>query len=500
MKKYLSLFLVTIFILSLTACKKNGNNVSVYDNTTSGFIDLDIAPENQDENQNNESNNTDSSNEEDEKGSKDDKDKDSDSKKEDKENHSDSQNNLSNNQNGNNQNGSSNKNPSNINQNDNNNQNGNSNDSNTNNPSNENDKNYKEIKCRVVDEWKSVELVSNNNVLYLKVNIPSDWNVTENGIIKIKNTQIGQITTKLTENFTNIYEEIKSENTLLSDFTASSSVREYTANKETKYKRIIKISKLVSSGSLLNLFISTDYSQLDDDATEKILNSILNNGEYKPNPLLDKNTSKNILMLGNNNIENSKIDEYLSSLLNSGNKAAKVVSNQPVGGGEVNNFASNSAIMDKISSGEYSAVILNGFYSVENTIEPIKMIINACKKSNTLLILLPAFDDDIEIVNDILSNHQSVYSINWKSEIEKLIKTGKNGITSLVSTDFHSNSNESSTELSGYVGASLIYRTLFNENAPAISSNLPDGYEKIKDYFTTGIIPGETKNEIYFIQ
>ena len=283
MKKYLSLFLVTIFILSLTACKKNGNNDSVYDNTTSGFIDLDIAPENQDENQNNESNNTDSSNEEDEKDSKDDKDKDSDSKKEDKENHSDSQNNLSNNQNGNNQNGSSNKNPSNINQNDNNNQNGNSNNSNTNNPSNENDKNYKEIKCRVVDEWKSVELVSNNNVLYLKVNIPSDWNVTENGIIKIKNTQIGQITTKLTENFTNIYEEIKSENTLLSDFTASSSVREYTANKETKYKRIIKISKLVSSGSLLNLFISSDYSQLDDDATEKILNSILNNGEYKPN-------------------------------------------------------------------------------------------------------------------------------------------------------------------------------------------------------------------------
>lgn len=348
---------------------------------------------------------------------------------------------------------------------------------------------YKDIVCKSISEWKTIELVSNNNSLYFSVNVPNDWSIDSNGIIKVNNQQIGQLCAKLTESFTNIYEEIKSENTI-SGTTASSSIREYNVNKQLLYKRIIKISKLGSDGNLANIYISADYSQLDNNATSKMLNSISDKNSYRPSPLLDKNSTKKILFLGNNNIENSKIEDYLSSMLLAGNKNIRTASKQPIGGAEVANFATN-AIINDISTGEYSIVFINGFYTEANTVEPIKAILEACKKTNTMLILLPAYDDSDNIVQTILNTYPEIFCINWKNQIKSLITSN----SSVSSSDFYSSANESSSELSGYVGAHLIYRIIFEENVPNSSDNLPLGIDKIKN-----LLPKvESKKDIFFI-
>ncbi len=369
-------------------------------------------------------------------------------------------------------------------------------------------KEYKKINCRSLNnnEWKTIELVVKNNKFYTKLDIPNDWEIESDNTITRSGIPIGKISTKASDSSAKTYEENSRNN---ADLVFKHSIKKYKVNNKNEYKRNFSASRLSLSGSE-NLFLIIDYAQLDNSAAKKLYNSFSYLGIERTMPAV-ANSSTKFLILGNSFIQNSKISDFLSDMLITDGKGY-TVDTRVIGGAEVSNFAEDTELINKIKSGEYAYVFQGCFYSDNNswgsetTEGPLKTIIDACNISNTGLIIFPAHNEPIAVINRAMEKYNNIYCINWKEEINSLINSGigDNSPSGLTEADFCIDDfYKHSTPLAGYVGAHMLYKNIFGTMPPPVSENAPLSMSmidsKLLRYSSTGLIPGQSKILKYYI-
>jgi len=129
---------------------------------------------------------------------------------------------------------------------------------------------------------------------------------------------------------------------------------------------------------------------------------------------------------------------------------------QSRGYASISTYANDAALLKRIENGEWSAVFLCGFYGRDET--SVGVIKNACNKSGTQLIIFPAHNESDAMLGVSTGPHPELLKINWKREIDLLIKEGRSKWDFCID-DAHSHS----TELAGYVGAMMIWRAIWGE-------------------------------------
>jgi len=367
---------------------------------------------------------------------------------------------------------------------------------------------YKSIDCRKIadNEWTTIELVSNSNKLYISLSVPSDWVISDDGLIYRNDIQIGTISSKSPGTANEVFEQhSKNEGTVL----FKNSIEKFVLNGVNVYKRNFKASEASVTGAN-NLHVTVNYSELDNNATSKIFNSLSYCGIDRKIPTIENN-SKKFLILGNSFITSSLIDVFLSDMLIT-DGAKYVVETKTINNAEVADFASDSQLINSIGNGEYAYIFQCGFYNdlkswgSADAEGPLKTIIDACNKSDTGLIVFPAHNESSPVINRALEKYTDIYCINWKNEINNLINSGigESSPTSLTEADFCQNDNyKHSTPLAGYVGAHMIYRNIFGKVPPALSATAPLSMSvinsKLNNYSTTGIVPGKSAIHKYYV-
>lgn len=521
MKRITALFLALIFTIFTVGCRKNPkNDYSSAEPLNSGIIKVDIT-----EDDSSKTNSEDTSS----------VDKNTSSKNDDKNNSSKTEGSVSNNQgkpnNSSNQNSSGSKNEnSQASSNESSNNTSSGSDKNTSsdsctedtvtNPedntatkpsdSNQNDNSleeYSKIECRSIENnnWKKIELVINSNKFYARLSIPTDWEISSDGTIKRNDIPIGKISSKAPDSSVNSFEESQRGQDNDTEISVRQSIEKYTKMGINSYERHYKISRLRLSGGF-TLYLWIDYAQLNSSASLKLYNSISYLGTERYMPEKKNNTDK-LLILGNELIspDYSKLGIILNEMFsvyntaNSTNHFAEVISNQ---GANISTYAQNTELIQKIKDKTYDYVLLCGFYNTDTSDieEDFNKIAQACKSSDTGLIIFPAYNESSAVITTLLNKNEALYCIDWKKELEELKDSGIGGESQLVLEDFYKDGK--TTPLAGYVGAHMIYRNILKTNPNEINFDFLTTEtikEKLKGYVSTGIIPGREKITKYYI-
>lgn len=198
-----------------------------------------------------------------------------------------------------------------------------------------------------------------------------------------------------------------------------------------------------------------------------------------------KNVKKDrILILGNSFVNSSGIGSILREMLRENGKSANV---QAISRGyaTVNTYISDESMMEQIRSGSFDVIFICGFYSSSEIVH-LKTLKAACDQSNTTLVIFPAHNESENVFNQACKE-TSLPSLNWKGEINALIKTGISKWEFCID-DMH----QHSTVSAGYVGAHMIYRALYGTiPTKPLSTSIDQDYinRLLGDYVQTGTIP-----------
>lgn len=203
--------------------------------------------------------------------------------------------------------------------------------------------------------------------------------------------------------------------------------------------------------------LTADYTEVADFTNRKLLSSL------SLTPLrtdasfgvLSNCQKESILILGNSFINSSKVGAILQEMLGNNGKSANVT-HISRGYATVKTYIEDSNMMSRIRGGSYDIVFICGFYS-SGEVQNLNTLKAACKASGTTLVIFPAHNENAGVVSSACSANSDLLCLDWKSEINALIKNG------VDQWDFCINDqHKHSTPLAGYVGAHMIYRALYN--------------------------------------
>lgn len=371
-------------------------------------------------------------------------------------------------------------------------------------PDNNSKKEYESIVCRPFSEivWKKINIVVDSIKFNVRLSVPNDWEISKDGSIIKSGNVIGKITTKSPNSVAQHYEGKYRGQVDNSDINIKTSIYKKSDN---SFKRLFSVSRLLKTEVMKYLYIDVNYSEIDSDSANKIYEQLSYLGNKTSIPLADSSKSKNIIILGGLSIseEYAKIKSFLGYMCETSGKSGYnfEMINKPKSTA-ISNFANDSQLIEKIKKGEYMYVIQSGFDTKDN-IENFKIIYDACLESNTKLIILPSFDDDMEVVQKLLDKYEKNLIINLKSELNNLIDSSVGTDKILTANDIINEDNRL-TKHAGFITAHMIYRNIFGEVPPVINSN-ELAYTEIQskfpeNYLTSGIIPGQENVSTYYLQ
>ncbi|MBO5868882.1 MAG: hypothetical protein J6Q54_08245, partial [Oscillospiraceae bacterium] len=199
-----------------------------------------------------------------------------------------------------------------------------------------------------------------------------------------------------------------------------------------------------------------------------------------------------ILILGNSFVSTSKVGSILQQMC--GNRLR--VEAQSRGYARITTYVQDQNVMERIRSGEFSAVILCGLYDLES-VTNLEHMINACAESDTALALFPAHNESSSLIGTAGMLHPSVLFLDWKAEIDNLISSGIDESHFCIA-----DSHKHSTPLAGYVGAHMIYRAIFGK-IPAETSFDEVSKSEIAllgDYSSTGSLVFTKEENTYSLK
>ena len=205
---------------------------------------------------------------------------------------------------------------------------------------------------------------------------------------------------------------------------------------------------------------------------------------------------KSVLILGNSFIRTSNIGNILQEMCDKNGKNCSVTAYSR-GYANIGTYSSDTSIINSIKAKNYGAVFICGCYSSAgeqaNNYGTLKA---ACDTAGIPLVLFPAHNESVDVINQIRKNYPDDPFLNWKEEIDALISRKGIGVSSFCIDDEHKHS----TPLAGYVGAHMIYRAVFGEITKKYQSNCFDSasyYATLGDYVTSPVIVFDGKATVY---
>ncbi len=217
-------------------------------------------------------------------------------------------------------------------------------------------------------------------------------------------------------------------------------VYEYIAEAQLRVVTVTLECASVDSVTEEKLLLDTRFLPNETSATAGLLSHI-------PTP-------QSILILGNSFVNSSNIGAILEEMLWNNRKNVEVTAVSR-GMATVQSYASDSQMLASLESGTYDIVFLCGFYS-SDAANKLSVFVSACEQSGTTLVIFPAHNESVDVVQSAAIRHKSVYLLDWKAELDRLISTGVSR-WDLCVDDAYDHSNP----LAGYVGAHLIYRSIY---------------------------------------
>ncbi len=233
--------------------------------------------------------------------------------------------------------------------------------------------------------------------------------------------------------------------------------------------------------------VTVDYSALNSKANKWVyLESGFAPKTLKTDPIsgiYEELDRADILIIGNSFVNTSKVGSILAEMFSINNKKCTVNAISR-GYATVKTYVDDSGIMRDIKDGTYDAVFICGLYSGEEIINLVTLK-EACDKSDTKMILFPAHNESRDVINTALKKHPEFEIIDWKNEIDNFIVSG------VDKWDFCINDQHlHSTTLAGYVGAHMIYRSIYGVPQGKVSNTIAqkDVDALLGDYRKTGIV------------
>ena len=360
---------------------------------------------------------------------------------------------------------------------------------------------YADIECESAKNFTYINFVCGESTEAINIGLPEEWKVYsdgENGYNVLKyGKEIGKVylggESELDEGKTELYSDVKTNLGIETRY----SINRYGEAEYTYRKRIA--FKYADGGATRTLTLDVDFAAIDDAGVRSI-RGVPHTWEIVKKPELGNlsfsNKPKNILILGNSFVSTSRIGQmllYLCAEEEIGSVTAVSLPNV-----SAQDYASSSYWLAEISSGVYNILFLNGFYSITDVTE-LEKIISACKQGGVQLVLMPAHNETFTTISSAKAKYPDIVMLDWRDEINSLIYSG------ISKEKFCMDDGpEHSTPLAGYVGAAMIYRSLFGKMPTAPIDTDYCGISQatvnrlLGDYVKTGVIYSASPSKIYF--
>ena len=323
-------------------------------------------------------------------------------------------------------------------------------------------------------EYAYVAAAKSNTAL--RIRFPNNWKIEsgENGYqISDGEAYIGVITLGEADADTAAMTEVENTMHKSTSITVNTGVYKRDGKKIAVYRVTYRFTD--DAGTAQAITLEVDDAQMDTTAYKWMLRpEVMPIKDYHTPPhisLDEGNGKQSILILGNSFLYDnfSGVGPTLRDLIAAGNKSCSVTA-KGNGYASVSAYATETShnyksYIDGIKAGNYGVVFMCGLYS-DSDVSALDTIVAACRTGNAQLVLFPAHNESTARIEAAAAAHPTLPLLNWKSTIDALITAG------LTKEDFCVNDQHShSNALAGYVGASLIYESLFHEKAPTLPAN-----------------------------
>ncbi len=358
---------------------------------------------------------------------------------------------------------------------------------------------YKTISCRSVgqENWKSVIIKNSKKGIAIDFKIPSDWTITAKDDSTYTILRAGKAIGTLSTKAPNRSQEYFADTSYIDIEKMIQKFYQidwyYTNGQGSFYKSFDFLECPQTVG--FNLYLQVNHNELDDAAAKHLFDSAGTSstiGNLPIPPLPQNSSSKEILILGNSFIGSSQIALILNEMLAKANSeyTVKTVS---IGGAYTGTFFEDKALMNDIKSGKYCYVFQCGLYSslAVATFAPLKEVYD---EAGVPVVFFPAHNESEASINSALQQYYDVPILSWKGELDALIKSGISRDT-FCQNDYYGHSKP----IAGYVGAHMIFRTLFGKmpTDDTISVKKDEVRTVLGSYVDTGVVPGTTPKETF---
>lgn len=355
---------------------------------------------------------------------------------------------------------------------------------------------YKDITCRVTNDFVSTAIALQNSNYSFELNIPGDWELkrVSGGMISItrENTEIGSIARGTAEDAA-LWKIVDEQSMQISNMTVSRYIERSTTEGELLFRYRFCYS-YTENDAQNTMSLTVKYEEADVGTADKLLGGCLINDTSAVTKFgyLSELGDASLLILGNSFVNSSNIGNILREMFSLNQKSCSVEAVSR-GYATVNTYVNDSSLMSKIRNGDYDAVFICGFYSSDE-IDNAVTLSKACQKSGTKLIIFPAHNENDK--TPILAQKQceGSYILHWMREINSLIKAGRDKWDFCIN-DAHLHS----TPLAGYVGAHMIYRAIYGE-VPQGDMTSSISYKEIKNVLGDYVKTANPDSSIMYLE
>ncbi len=358
---------------------------------------------------------------------------------------------------------------------------------------------YQEIQCFVSSGYAESGFDYNGFDYVLSLRHPKEWSISEdqdgNYAIVRDGRTIGVIRDGTVRDMTE-WKNIKYQSTSAGGVTK----REYIDKKGSGSSLCFRyrfIYEYTEERTPKRITLTVDYSEVGK-VSEKWLYSDSN---FVPDiPESDANLgvfkdlkNGNILIVGNSFVYTSDIGNILIEMMDKNSKDCNVTAIWKANA-SINDYVKDRQIVSSIKDGSYDALFLCGLYSNEDKtcLDTFKEI---CDESGTKLVIFPAHNERRNYIDLAFEKYPEMDILDWKNEIDLFILSGKNKWEFCMDDQpLHS------TPLAGYIGAHMIYRSIYGipkkDLSDTISQKKVDSI--LGDYKSTGIVKTHSLTSINY--
>ena len=318
---------------------------------------------------------------------------------------------------------------------------------------------YWEIKCRSIKGYKDEHFAVSDDVdRDLTLQLPSDWKLdkTADGYtISRDGEEIGKISNKtLADRAWELVEDYKK--VIGKELAVEKNIESMGEGEDIRFRYRYKY-KFEENGTGVEISLTVNYEELDGNAADKLYhNAKFSASSTMIDGMLDDMADEDYLILGNSFISSSNIGMIIDDLFMTNQKYCNFNAISR-GYASVATYIADYDLMSRIERGDYKGVFICGFYA-EGEADNLVVLENACKKSNTRLVIFPAHNEFEGPINLAQTKCPELPLLNWKGELDMLIESGVDK-WELCWKDQHLHS----TEYAGLIGAIMIYRAFYGE-------------------------------------